>query len=133
MDIDAFHDGQGVVLEVEAGRAWNGNAVYRDLVRASLLLDARFLALVVPVGYAPQYGQTTDTRVRLHRRTPARHLRKPTTQAAIRRHTPDRILTHRQKFVRANSLETLSSGSAVPRRSFWVIRAVRLHWSMPWE
>lgn len=55
MDIDAFHDGQGVVLEVEAGRAWNGNAVYRDLVRASLLLDARFLALAVPVGYAPQY------------------------------------------------------------------------------
>jgi hypothetical protein len=54
MEIDAFHDGLGIAIEVEAGRAWNGNAVYRDLIRASLLLDARYLALLVPVAYSPQ-------------------------------------------------------------------------------
>lgn len=53
MEIDAFHDGLGIAVEVEAGRAWNGNAVYRDLVRTSLLLDARFLALILPIAYAP--------------------------------------------------------------------------------
>lgn len=53
MEIDAFHDGEGIAVEVEAGRAWNGNAVYRDLVRTSLLLDARYLVLVLPVAYAP--------------------------------------------------------------------------------
>lgn len=56
MDIDAFHDEFGIVLEVEAGRAWNGNAVYRDLIRSSLILDASYLALAVPVGYAPEYA-----------------------------------------------------------------------------
>ncbi len=53
MEIDAFHDGEGIAVEVEAGRAWNGNAVYRDLVRTSLLLDARYLVLVLPIAYAP--------------------------------------------------------------------------------
>jgi hypothetical protein len=53
MEIDAFHDVDGVAVEVEAGRAWNGNAVYRDLVRSSLLLDARHLALLLPIAYAP--------------------------------------------------------------------------------
>src|SRR3954447_11379201 len=36
MEVDAFHDVLGIAVEVEAGRSWNGNAVYRDLVRASL-------------------------------------------------------------------------------------------------
>lgn len=54
MEIDAFHELHGVALEVEAGRAWNGNAVYRDIVRTSLLLDARHLALIVPLGYKPE-------------------------------------------------------------------------------
>ncbi len=58
MEIDAFHDGDGVAVEVEAGRAWNGNAVYRDLVRTSLLLDARYLALLLPIGYAPPSART---------------------------------------------------------------------------
>lgn len=53
MEVDAFHDGLGIAVEVEAGRSWNGNAVYRDLVRSSLLLDARYLALLVPVAYKP--------------------------------------------------------------------------------
>jgi hypothetical protein len=32
-EVDAVHDSEGVLLEVEAGRAMMGNAVYRDLVR----------------------------------------------------------------------------------------------------
>ncbi len=58
MEIDAFHDGEGIAVEVEAGRAWNGNAVYRDLVRTSLLLDARYLALLLPIAYAPPSART---------------------------------------------------------------------------
>lgn len=58
MEIDAFHAGEGVAVEVEAGRAWNGNAVYRDLVRSSLLIDARFLAMVLPIAYAPPSAKT---------------------------------------------------------------------------
>lgn len=53
MEVDGFDDARGIALEVEAGRAWNGNAVYRDIVRASLLLDARFLVLLVPTAYKP--------------------------------------------------------------------------------
>ncbi len=58
MEVDAFHDGLGLAVEVEAGRAWNGNAVYRDLVRASLLLDARALILIVPLAYKPPSVRT---------------------------------------------------------------------------
>lgn len=50
-DIDAFHDGHGIVVEVEAGRAASNNATYRDIIRASLILDARYLALLLPVSY----------------------------------------------------------------------------------
>lgn len=41
---DAFEPGEGIALEVEAGRATMGNAIYRDLIQASLMVDARFLA-----------------------------------------------------------------------------------------
>lgn len=50
-DIDAFHDELGVVVEVEAGRAASNNATYRDIIRASLILDANYLALLLPVAY----------------------------------------------------------------------------------
>lgn len=53
-EIDAFHEEQGIALEVEAGRATMGNAIYRDLIQASLIVDARYLALAVPVEY--RYG-----------------------------------------------------------------------------
>jgi hypothetical protein len=46
-------------LEVEAGRATMGNAAYRDLIQASLMLDARFLALAVPVEYRYKSGART--------------------------------------------------------------------------
>ena len=50
-DIDAFHDGHGIVVEVEAGRAASNNATYRDIIRASLILDAAYLVLLLPVAY----------------------------------------------------------------------------------
>ncbi len=42
---------EGIALEIEAGRGVMGNAVYRDIVQASLLLDARYLILGVAVQY----------------------------------------------------------------------------------
>lgn len=50
-DIDAFHDEFGIVVEVEAGRAASNNATYRDIIRASLILDANYLVLLLPVIY----------------------------------------------------------------------------------
>ena len=50
-DVDAIHDALGVVVEIEAGRGKLGNAVYRDLIRTALLVDARYLALGVMSGY----------------------------------------------------------------------------------
>jgi len=50
-DIDAFHDDHGIVVEVEAGRAASNNATYRDVIRASLILDAQYLVLLLPVTY----------------------------------------------------------------------------------
>lgn len=50
-EIDAFHDGLGVAVEVEAGRGAANGADYRDIVRTSLLLDAEYLALFMPVIY----------------------------------------------------------------------------------
>ena len=44
-EVDAFHDEFEIVVEVEAGRGALGNAVYRDLIRASLIVDAQYLTL----------------------------------------------------------------------------------------
>lgn len=55
-EIDAFHDEHGIVVEVEAGRGARGNAAYRDIVRTSLILDARYFALLLPVAYRHQSG-----------------------------------------------------------------------------
>jgi hypothetical protein len=54
-EIDAFQEEHGIALEVEAGRATMGNAIYRDLIQASLIVDARYLALAVPIEY--RYGE----------------------------------------------------------------------------
>lgn len=53
-EVDAAHDGLGVVVEVEAGRGARSNATYRDLVRTSLIVDARYLALGVMIEYRPK-------------------------------------------------------------------------------
>jgi hypothetical protein len=55
-EVDAVHDELGIVLEVEAGRGARGNAVYRDLVRSSLIVDQRFLGLGVMRSYRHQSG-----------------------------------------------------------------------------
>lgn len=64
-EVDAAHDGLGVVVEVEAGRGAMGNAAYRDSVRTSLILDARFLVLLLPLTYRYSTGAVAayrDTR-----------------------------------------------------------------------
>lgn len=50
-EIDAFHDELGIAVEVEAGRGAMNNADYRDIVRASLILDANFLVIITPLHY----------------------------------------------------------------------------------
>jgi hypothetical protein len=57
-EIDAVHDSLGVLVEIEAGRGADGNAVYRDLVRASLIVDARFFVL----GVLQQYRRMSSGR-----------------------------------------------------------------------
>jgi len=54
--VDAVHDGEGVVVEIEAGRGARGNAVYRDLVRSSLIVNARYPALGVMLTYRHKSG-----------------------------------------------------------------------------
>lgn len=53
-EIDAFHPRWGCGLEIEAGRAWMGNAVYRDLIQALVMVDLEYLVLAVPNGYRYQ-------------------------------------------------------------------------------
>lgn len=60
-EVDAAHDLAGVVLEVEAGRGARGNAAYRDLIRTSLILDARYLGLLLPLAYRYQTSGRTIT------------------------------------------------------------------------
>lgn len=61
-EIDAVNEELGVVVEIEAGRGAKSNAVYRDLIRASLIVDARFLALGVLHEYRHQ-SRGKDVRV----------------------------------------------------------------------
>jgi hypothetical protein len=53
-EVDGWNDEDGVILEIEAGRGAMSNAIYRDLIRTSLIADARFLALGLMVTY--RYG-----------------------------------------------------------------------------
>jgi hypothetical protein len=48
---DAFHAGEGFVLEVEAGRAVSNNQFLKDLFQASMMHDARYLAIAVRTVY----------------------------------------------------------------------------------
>lgn len=50
-EVDAYHEEQQCGLEIEAGRAWKGNAVYRDLIIGLLLIDVEHLILAVPLTY----------------------------------------------------------------------------------
>jgi len=55
-EIDAFHDALGIAVEVEAGRGAMSNAAYRDIIRTSLLLDADYFVLMMPILYSYQSG-----------------------------------------------------------------------------
>jgi hypothetical protein len=46
-EIDAYHEAWRCGLEVEAGRAWLGNAVYRDLIQAAVMVGVDYLAIAV--------------------------------------------------------------------------------------
>jgi hypothetical protein len=53
-NVDAVHDELGVVVEIEAGRGARGNALYRDLIRASLIVNAKFLVIGMMQTYRHQ-------------------------------------------------------------------------------
>lgn len=55
-EIDAFHPDWRCGLEIEAGRGWMGNAVYRDLVQALVMVELETLILVVANRYQYQTG-----------------------------------------------------------------------------
>jgi hypothetical protein len=55
-EIDAYHQGWKCGLEVEAGRAILGNAVFRDLFQAMVMPDVQHLCLAVPNVYKYNSG-----------------------------------------------------------------------------
>lgn len=55
--IDAYHPEWRCGLEVEAGRAWMGNAVYRDIVQGLVMVRVDTLVLAVPNGYRFNSGR----------------------------------------------------------------------------
>ena len=50
-EIDAYHEGWCCGLEVEAGRSWLGNAIYRDLMQASVMVGIEILTIGLPLSY----------------------------------------------------------------------------------
>jgi hypothetical protein len=69
-ELDAYHPEWRCGLEVEAGRAWMGNAVYRNLIQAMVMVQVDTLVLAVPNGYkylsggkeavSPDYARTVN-------------------------------------------------------------------------
>jgi hypothetical protein len=49
--VDAYHVEWRCGMEVEAGRGWKGNAVYRDLVQAMVMVQVAHLVLAVSNTY----------------------------------------------------------------------------------
>ena len=58
-EIDAYHPAWRCGLEVEAGRAWMGNAVYRDLIQGLVMVQVDALILAVPNAYKYQSSGRT--------------------------------------------------------------------------
>ena len=56
-EIDAFHPLEEIAVEVEAGRAIQGGAFYRDIIRISLMIDAKYAAILMPQVY--KFGART--------------------------------------------------------------------------
>jgi len=57
--VDGYHYDAKCGLEVEAGRAIGGNAIYRDLIQAMVMTDLHHLILAVPNEY--RYGKKNTT------------------------------------------------------------------------
>ena len=57
--VDAFHAEWRCGLEIEAGRAIGGNAIYRDLVQSLVMVHLDHLCLAVANAY--RYGHSTET------------------------------------------------------------------------
>ncbi len=55
-EIDAWHPTWKAGLEVEAGRAWMGNAIYRDLIQALVMVEMEHVFLAVPQMYRYKSG-----------------------------------------------------------------------------
>jgi hypothetical protein len=49
--VDAYHAEWQCGMEIEAGRSWMGNAVYRDIVQALVMTQVHHLVLAVPNVY----------------------------------------------------------------------------------
>ena len=50
-EIDAFNSEWKCGLEIEAARAWMGNAIYRDLIQGLVMVDLEHLIIAVPQEY----------------------------------------------------------------------------------
>lgn len=55
-EVDTVHDELGILVEIGTGREARGNAVCRDLIRASLIVGSKFLVLGVMEEYRHQSG-----------------------------------------------------------------------------
>ncbi|HBM87121.1 MAG TPA: hypothetical protein DD437_01120 [Rhodobiaceae bacterium] len=55
-EVDGWHPEWRAGLEVEAGRAWMGNAIYRDLIQALVMVEMDHLLLAVPQAYRYNTG-----------------------------------------------------------------------------
>ena len=55
-EVDAWHPEWRAGLEIEAGRAWMGNAIYRDLIQALVMVEMDYLLLAVPQAYRYKAG-----------------------------------------------------------------------------
>jgi hypothetical protein len=55
-EIDGYHAARRCGIEIEAGRALGGNAIFRDLFQAMVMTDIEHLVLAVPLVYRRQSG-----------------------------------------------------------------------------
>lgn len=60
-EVDAWHPDWLAGLEIEAGRGWMSNAVYRDLVQAFVMVDMEYLILAVSQAYRYKSGGRITT------------------------------------------------------------------------
>lgn len=58
-EVDAWLEREGVIIEIEAGRGIMGNALYRDIIRGSLIVGAKYLVIGLMNDYQYQSGGKT--------------------------------------------------------------------------